>query len=192
MQMIHLDRINPQTSMGFPANSRIKSAAARERCDRVMGSTVSYTYTAGENAMRPRVLVVHTIDDLDSLLRASRTGWRMPQSQLTLAIPELNEEERLSVQRKLNAYSNTCGCAEGGAFALTALAITIAYSVFRLLHGNWIDFFKVWPAGVGLILLCAGLGKLTGIGVARVRLSRQIRSVENLIAVATREKEDEK
>ena len=166
-------------------------------CDHDVGSAISYTSIARENATRPIVLVVRTIDDLDALLRASRIGWRMPQSQLTLAIPELSEEERLSAQCKLNAYSNTCGCAEGGAFALTALVITIAYSVFRLLHGNWIDFFKVWPAGVGLILLCAGLGKLTGLLAGRLRFGwtceRLMRSLQNKSSLSINtEKENQK
>ena len=41
----------------------------------------------------------------------------------------------------------------------------------------------------GVLLLA---GKLAGIGIARVRLSRQIRLVQNLIAAETREGEDDK
>ncbi len=103
-------------------------------------------------------IVICTINDLNALLQASRTRRRMPRGQLTLAIPGFNEKERLSIQRKLNAYAHACGCGEGGVSGLTALAIAITYSVFNVLHGAWFDLIMIWLAGLILIPLCAGVG----------------------------------
>jgi hypothetical protein len=136
-------------------------------------------------------MVICTTEDLYTLLQASRTRPHMLQGQLTLAISGFNEKERLSYQRKLNAYAHTCGCVEGGIFALAAFAIVIAYSIFSLLQGAWSDLITTWLSGFILILLCAGIGKLTGLFVARLRFRRaciqMIRSLraESLIALST-------
>jgi hypothetical protein len=117
-------------------------------------------------------IVICTIDDLDTLLQASRTRRRLPKGQFTLAISGFNEKERLSIQRNLNAYAHSCGCTEGGIFALTALAVAITYSVFNVLHGAWFGLIIIWLAGLVLIPLCAGIGKLIGQFVARLRFRR--------------------
>lgn len=126
-------------------------------------------------------MVICTIDDLATLLQASRTRRRLPKGQFTLAISDFNEQERLSNQRKLNAYAHACGCTEGGIFALTALAVAIIYSVFNVFQGAWFDLIVIWLASLILIPLCAGVGKLIGQFVAHLRFRRMcIRLIHSL------------
>ena len=53
--------------------------------------------------------------------------------------------------------------------ALATLAITIAYSLFRLVHGTGYDFLKAWFIGFIFIVSSAGIGKLVGLWVGRLR-----------------------
>lgn len=116
--------------------------------------------------------MVRTIRDLEVLLQASRTGQRMPKSQLTLAIPALNESQRLGAQRKLNAFAHTCGCAEGGVCALASLSIVLSYSVLGPRHYSGQRLVTLWLAGICFILLSAGIGKAVGLFIGRLRFRR--------------------
>jgi hypothetical protein len=61
----------------------------------------------------------------------------MPKGPFTINIDKLNEKDCMMYQYKLNSYAHSCGCMEGGIFALTALMIIIAYISFKILNGLW-------------------------------------------------------
>src|SRR5258708_1780695 len=78
------------------------------------------SYSTGTMTPIRLPLVIRTKEDLKTLIKISRTRRPLPKSQFVLAIPNIQEAECLVAQQKLNTYSRTCGCAEGGVFALTA------------------------------------------------------------------------
>jgi hypothetical protein len=76
---------------------------------------------------------------------------------------------------RINKYKKECGCT-GGAISTTCALIAVVVRAFL------VDWGSVHVIGFGLsslllILLSAGVGKLVGIGIARVKLRRLTRSL---------------
>ena len=135
-----------------------------ERRARTSGSS-----HAGAQAAVRVPLTIRTIDDLNIFLRASQLSQPLPKEHLTFTVPGFTEQERLKIQRKLNAHAHACGCSEGAVFALTVIAVAIAYAIFSVLHGTRFHLIVVLLATLILIPLCGGIGKLAGKFVARIR-----------------------
>jgi len=76
---------------------------------------------------------------------------------------------------RINKYKQECGCTMGAIFMTCAL-ITWTVRAFVVDWGN-VHIVKFGLFGVLVILLSTGLGKLLGMGVARVRLKRLYRSL---------------
>jgi len=98
-------------------------------------------------------------------------------SRLWAEFPAERESLRPYVDRA-KSYRNECGCAMGGKFAVAAFAVLILYGFAY--HGFRVEHWLLDAAkAVGCLWGAALLGKLMGIGLARIRLvllGRELRS----------------
>ncbi len=85
------------------------------------------------------------------------------------SFPEERESLRPYVDRA-KAYSNECGCSMGGAFLLGSLGLLILYCFLfnGFGRGNLLTD-ALW--GTAFVFSAGIVGKLTGIGIARIRLA---------------------
>lgn len=97
--------------------------------------------------------------------------------QLWRTHPSDREQLRPYVE-KARAYRNECGCSMGAAFFSASILILIIRSaVFHFaVNGRW---FMAIVQAIGMMLGAAILGKLLGIGVARIRLLLLYRDLQN-------------
>jgi hypothetical protein len=82
-------------------------------------------------------------------------------------------------KRKLSPSLSTCGCDEGAALGLLYLIGILAW----LIAGGGPDSLVQWCLALVGFCMTVTAGKLTGIGFARLRLSRKTRSMGNFTAV---------
>lgn len=85
------------------------------------------------------------------------------------ALPD-EREKLLPYIEKAKSYRNECGCTMGGAFAVGSIVLLILRGIFfsHSAHGHWI---VALTQGTALVFGACILGKGTGIGIARIRLS---------------------
>lgn len=85
-------------------------------------------------------------------------------------------ENILLLRNRMKAYRKDCGCTMGTVFFLSAILLVIIYLYF-----NGVDeghSFRNTLLGIVFCLCSAVIGKLVGIGIARIRLallSRRLR-----------------
>lgn len=88
-------------------------------------------------------------------------------------LPDGGTEKMLLVE-KIRKYRTECGCSMGAKFLVAAIVAVVLYLVI-FNHGQrnliWNGVFCL-----SFIFISAGLGKLTGIGIARLRLGILLRS----------------
>ncbi|MGH2644117.1 MAG: hypothetical protein ACRDE2_09225 [Chitinophagaceae bacterium] len=84
-------------------------------------------------------------------------------------LPNGSEEKKLLVE-KIRKYRNECGCSMGGKFLAASM---VAGAFYLVVGGAGKQGSIIWNGLICLlfIFICAGLGKLTGIGIAKLRLS---------------------
>ncbi len=89
--------------------------------------------------------------------------------RLLHSFPEERESLRPYVDRA-KAYSNECGCSMGGAFMVGSLGLLILYGLLfnGFGRGNLLTD-ALW--GTAFVFGAGIVGKLTGIGIARIRLA---------------------
>jgi hypothetical protein len=82
-------------------------------------------------------------------------------------------EERETLLRHVDrakAYKNECGCSMSGAFLVGSLGFLILYGfLFSALDGRHLVTNALW--GTAFVFGAGIVGKLTGIGIARLRLA---------------------
>jgi hypothetical protein len=102
-------------------------------------------------------------------------------SRATLALEQLlrsHPEERESLRPyvdRAKAYSNECGCSMGGAFLVASLGVL----VYGVLSGQLsrTDLAGTILEGAAFVFAAGIVGKLVGIGIARIRLQRMYREL---------------
>jgi hypothetical protein len=111
-----------------------------------------------------------------SALRAS-LPYSRPAAEVSISGTSLTEDERRRWERRLTRYYPACGCTSGTVFtALTLLAGT-ADATRRW----WADAAFPWKAVafvVAAAALAAILGKVVGLFLGHVRMSRALRLLE--------------
>jgi VIT1/CCC1 family predicted Fe2+/Mn2+ transporter len=93
-----------------------------------------------------------------------------------LAQMPADHPERPALQARAIEYSQDCGCSMGGYFLAGAAAFAIIY--FAIFGGF---SFRTAVASAVLVLLAAVAGKLTGLLIARLRLTLLRRSIARRI-----------
>jgi hypothetical protein len=97
---------------------------------------------------------------------------------------DVDEPRQHEIERKFSRSLSACGCGEGAALGLLYLFGILAL----LITGGGPSSLFQWCLALVGFCIAVTAGRLAGIGVARVRLSRQIRSVGNFIAIEGSEK----
>lgn len=89
-------------------------------------------------------------------------------SYLWLSLPTERKNLRIYLDRA-KSYRNDCGCAMGGIFIVGTLAVLLIYGfVYRNYNdGHW---FLQLIFAAACLFAAALLGKMTGIGIARLKL----------------------
>ena len=121
--------------------------------------------------MPPSTLSVSRLEDLPAL-RRSRTGARVE-----IALPGLDEKRRTVLQRRIERSLAACGCNEGSVAGFLYL-LTVAVLLFA---GRGPGSLLGWlGAGAGLIGALVA-GKIAGLILARITLSRALRELERAL-----------
>jgi hypothetical protein len=98
---------------------------------------------------------------------------------------DLDKPRQRGNERKSARTRSACGCNEGAALGLLYLFGILALLITGRGPGS---LFEWCFALIGFCITLTA-GKLAGIGLARVRIFRQIRAMGNSIALETRNKE---
>src|SRR6267142_1541998 len=115
-----------------------------------------------------RNLIIRSRRDVESLLQLGSDRGRL---SVFVQISGLPREKSLEWEVKLNSFLHECGCSLGAKFVILALAVSILLQSFQ---SSWAIIH--WPGFLLRTLAAAfaagGIGKLIGIGVARVQLKK--------------------
>jgi hypothetical protein len=76
--------------------------------------------------------------------------------------PEIDE-----LRARLASLASECGCTMGGVFLAIAVALAVVYFLVRGGFG-----VQSGLAALGLVFLASVIGKLIGLGAARIRMAR--------------------
>jgi VIT1/CCC1 family predicted Fe2+/Mn2+ transporter len=104
----------------------------------------------------------------NSLRRRDMRETATTLEQLLRAHPEQQERLRPFVDRA-KRYSNECGCSMGGAFLAAALVGVLMYDIWNSLPSGLHLVIAIVEQSA-FLLMAGALGKLAGIGLARIRL----------------------
>jgi hypothetical protein len=148
--------------------------------------------TAGVSATRQgadiapeadRNVVRISVGSVDDLARLSRPLLKPVAVTVDLHIANLDEPRLREIERNLSRNLSACGCGEGAALGLLYLVALLAV----LIAGGGPSSPLQWSLALVGLCIATAVGKLAGIGVARMRLSREIRAVTRLIGIQTGE-----
>jgi hypothetical protein len=130
-------------------------------------------------------ITIGSVEDLARLSRRSRTPVAV---KLDVDIASLGEPRRREIERTLSRSLSACGCDEGAALGLLYLVVLVAF----VIAGDGPRSMVQW--GLAFVGLCgaAMVGKFAGIGIARMRLSRETQVLKEIILTQTVEKDAEK
>lgn len=134
-------------------------------------------------AHAPRLpLVLQSVADVELLRIHARAVRRLPRAGPKVAIPGLEAPRAQQLERRIRAYIQACGCAEGATMALIGMLSVLGWVVYGVaLRGpRWGDLATA-AAGLLLAVLGGGLGKLLGLAIARLRFERScVRAIRTL------------
>jgi hypothetical protein len=91
-------------------------------------------------------------------------------------------QEKVYYLQKIKKYSGACGCSTGAKFLFTAMTLLFFYLIFLKWHG-WPDMLKRGLMGFPAIFFFGLLGKLTGIAMARIKLTRICQRIQKQITL---------
>lgn len=114
-------------------------------------------------------------------LMKSRSHTTIPLDQVRASAAALPPDEAARWIEKLNKLQSECGCDFGARVFFAALVIYPAVW-YWLLRPRLSSFWYAALIGVVVLFLAAGLGKLTGILVARLRLRLAVRRLQARLA----------
>lgn len=86
--------------------------------------------------------------------------------QLLLQDLSLDSKDKARYAEKISRYNKECGCALGSFFAVISMIIFTNYIIFSSHKIGWASFVY----GFIFIMLSSALGKLSGIGLAKIKL----------------------
>lgn len=89
-----------------------------------------------------------------------------------------DDETKIRYVKKIKKYSNECGCSWGANFLMASLAGTIGYLLFYYdwRQGNHAKLILIATLSV---FISSGVGKLIGIGIAKIKLQLLYKSLIN-------------
>ena len=111
----------------------------------------------------------------------SQSHTTLPLDRARASAAALPPDEAARWIEKLDKLQNECGCTVGARFLFAALVIYPAVW-YWLLRPRFSSLWYAALIGVAVLFLAAGLGKLTGILIARYRLRRVIRNLQARLA----------
>lgn len=123
-------------------------------------------------------LVVRTVEDVKVLRNNSRAVRRLPAGGVIIAFEGLDEDIAQTLKASSAAYIRSCGCGEGGVFALIAFIGVLVFLTIRIVSRgvSWSDL-GLLAGGLLLAVLAGGLGKVIGLTIARLRFKRSCDAV---------------
>lgn len=123
--------------------------------------------------MPRQVLRVESSESLAALDRDTRPGFKRRHRGIEMALPSLSDEENAALASRLNRLYRACGCAEGMAGGLAALAAFGAWLAVRDGPWSWWDIAR----GGGSMFAGIAAGKLVGLWRAHLTLRRVVREL---------------
>ena len=107
----------------------------------------------------------------------ARTHWRVFMPRFQISLPERSDDSA-RLQKRVDTLADACGCDLGAAMALIAAGSWLAYSVIiGPSYGLW---GTTWRAAA-VMFAGATIGKLVGIGRARIELRRVLLEIRELM-----------
>lgn len=158
--------------------SRAAGHRVRQPSSDVVGpSAARASHSAAVWPAERRVLVIRDLAALRALLRRPQVVKRGARGPVLLDVPGATPEERETWRATLDAYRRDCGCAMGGVFSVTTIAVVLAWRGWSLRHAGSVTVAAVLGAvlvALGTAILMGGVGKAVGLARARARFCRAI------------------
>lgn len=113
------------------------------------------------------------VTDLESLARLSKPKLFRASEPIIIALPGLSGNEAEALTARLNGYRNECGCSLGAKSMAAGFAVAL---ISFAMTGGLFNMKFLWrlPLAFAVAFLCAGLGKVSGIAIARLRLRLEV------------------
>lgn len=170
-----------EISLSFRSGAEADSTSATNFSEGdAMHSTSAYLKTefSGRRHASRLPLVVRTVEDVKVLRNNSRAVRRLPAGGVIVAFEGLDEDIAQTLKASSAAYIRSCGCGEGGAFALIAFIGVLVFFTIRIVSRgvSWSDL-GLLAGGLLLAVLAGGLGKVIGLTIARLRFKRSCDAV---------------
>ena len=117
------------------------------------------------------------VTDFESLRNLSGPPLFRANEPLIIEVPGLPPDETAALTARLTAYRNECGCALGARCMVAGFAVTLTW--FAIADGGvTIKFLWHLPFAFVAAFLGAGLGKFSGIVIARRRLRWELTQLD--------------
>lgn len=88
-----------------------------------------------------------------------------------------DSKEKIQYVEKIKKYKTECGCSLGAKFLFGSGLLYIAYIIF-LNDNKSLSFFKAAIVGLLFIFFLSIVGKLLGIGIAKIKLKILYKSMD--------------
>jgi hypothetical protein len=126
-----------------------------------------------ENSVSIPETMLRTVADVDAFVAGARFFRTRKTGKVVLHLGELSARESMDVEARLNASAQDCGCNVGAVVASFGFVLYVSFllaTVGSVRHWRLRDV--VWGAIV--CLLCALLGKVFGLVLARIRFVNEL------------------
>ncbi|GAA5222295.1 hypothetical protein GCM10025777_29260 [Membranihabitans marinus] len=111
--------------------------------------------------------IIHDQENLLKLISKEKINFN---GKIKMNIGQLSQDENAQYEKYFNEYYNACGCEMGSFFCFVSILL---YSIFEIFHNDNINWLTV-RNGVIIFFLSAGLGKIIGIFIAKMRLKKEV------------------
>ena len=110
------------------------------------------------------------VSEATSLLNLAKTH---SGGRVLLEFPQLTQREAAYWESRINAQRDDCGCSLGAKFLLVG-AVLYCFSLWITPQDFLLDIWVRVLLGVPVALIAAGIGKGTGLFLARVKLQKTL------------------
>ena len=121
-----------------------------------------------------------SVTSVEELVEATRWWYLLTRTApLRLELPGMDEEQSRLLQSTIDRYMGTCGCREGQIGIVFAVALFVLLMLIEPSSIYAVSWVAIVGAGIGVSIMGALIGKITGVFRAGILLRKSIRSIRN-------------
>lgn len=130
--------------------------------------------------MSEKILTISSPADLSQLLGKGIFKRKNKIDRIELNLDQLSYEDSAELQQRLNDLYSDCGCSFGSLVLIISMAIYFIYILFVIGIPNLTGYDLL--VGVGLFFISAGIGKMVGIKLARIKFNKIVNQLVNKLS----------